>query len=149
VPANVTERQIVKSAGFQRISFPFYNPAGGALFRFFGSSLRLLPNATEIVQGKWMINEGPEPAPYVLPLGSTVAITQPAVPSDPTTANDSLHDWEPRQYRRSDLPTTGVYLKGDIIWNAAPASGGVIGWVCTTGGVAGVGAVFKGFGAIA
>lgn len=42
-------------------------------------------------------------------------------------------------------PTTEQWEVGDIIWNSAPASGGFIGWVCTTAGVPGV---WKTFGAI-
>jgi hypothetical protein len=45
-------------------------------------------------------------------------------------------------------PTTGEYLKGDIIWSSIPAAAGKMGWVCTTGGTAGSTAVFKQFGTI-
>lgn len=40
-----------------------------------------------------------------------------------------------------------VYVKGDIIWNAAPASGSAVGWICTTAGGPGT-AVFTAFGSI-
>jgi hypothetical protein len=49
----------------------------------------------------------------------------------------------------SSVPVSGVYLRGDIIWNSLPVAGGTVGWVCTTGGIAGSSAVFKTFGTIA
>jgi hypothetical protein len=45
-------------------------------------------------------------------------------------------------------PASGEYAPGDIIFRRNPAPGGKIGWVCTTGGVAGAGAVFKEWGLI-
>lgn len=42
-------------------------------------------------------------------------------------------------------PATGTWKQGDIVWNAAPAPGGVIGWVCVTAGSPGV---WNGFGNI-
>lgn len=41
------------------------------------------------------------------------------------------------------VPTSGYFRSGTIIWNAGPASGTPIGWMCTVGGTAGVDAVFK------
>lgn len=43
-------------------------------------------------------------------------------------------------------PTTGTWQVGDQIRNTAPASGGFIGWVCTSGGTPGA---WRGFGTIA
>ena len=34
-------------------------------------------------------------------------------------------------------PTVGKYAKGSIVFNSAPASGGIPGWVCTTAGTPG------------
>lgn len=48
----------------------------------------------------------------------------------------------------SAAPTTGVWLAGEIIWNISPAPSGFAGWICTTAGTVGAGAVFKTFGAI-
>ncbi len=45
-------------------------------------------------------------------------------------------------------PTEGEWARGDVIYNRDPAPNGYVGWVCTTGGVAGVDAVFKLFGHI-
>lgn len=43
-------------------------------------------------------------------------------------------------------PTTGTWALGDMVWNAAPAAAGTMGWVCTTAGTPGT---WKTFGAIA
>lgn len=45
----------------------------------------------------------------------------------------------------SAAPVSGAYLKGDIVYNAAPDAGGFIGWVCTTAGSPGT---WKTFGVI-
>ncbi len=52
----------------------------------------------------------------------------------------------PREFWGSQVPTTGTWLQGDIVWNSAPAAGGTIGWVCVTAGTSGT---WKTFGAIA
>jgi hypothetical protein len=43
-------------------------------------------------------------------------------------------------------PSAGTWVQGDLVWDAAPAAGGTIGWVCVTGGTPGT---WKTFGAIA
>ena len=45
----------------------------------------------------------------------------------------------------SSAPTEGFWLKGDIIFNNNPTSGGFAGWICITGGS---NSVWKAFGAI-
>lgn len=45
----------------------------------------------------------------------------------------------------SAAPTSGTYKQGDVVYNSAPASGGFVGWVCTTGGTPGT---WKTFGLI-
>jgi len=42
-------------------------------------------------------------------------------------------------------PTTGNWLRGDIVYNSSPSAGGYLGWVCTSGGAPGT---WKEFGAI-
>ena len=37
----------------------------------------------------------------------------------------------------NDLPTQGVYRKGDVIWNANPTPTGYVGWVCIMDGTPG------------
>lgn len=41
------------------------------------------------------------------------------------------------------IPTSGDYVRGDIIVNSDPVAAGAFGWMCTTAGVAGSTAVFK------
>lgn len=43
-------------------------------------------------------------------------------------------------------PVDGTWIVGDIVWHATPASGGNIGWVCTTAGTPGT---WKAWGTIA
>ena len=43
-------------------------------------------------------------------------------------------------------PTTGTYVRGEIVWNTTPSAGGYAGWICTAGGTPGT---WKEFGAIA
>lgn len=38
---------------------------------------------------------------------------------------------------RSSAPTSGVYTRGDIFFDSSPGSGGVMGWVCVSGGTPG------------
>ena len=45
-------------------------------------------------------------------------------------------------------PTSGHWHVGDIIFHKDAAPSGYVGWICTTGGTGGAGAVFKTFGAI-
>ena len=51
---------------------------------------------------------------------------------------------------RISMPTTGVYNRGDVIFNANARSGDYVGWVCVTGGdfSTDIQPVFKKFGAI-
>ncbi len=39
---------------------------------------------------------------------------------------------------RTAAPTTGTWKRGDIVWNSQPSALGTPGWICTTGGAAGV-----------
>ena len=43
-------------------------------------------------------------------------------------------------------PTVGLHAHGEIVFNSAPASGGVPGWVCTTAGTPGT---WRAFGVLA
>lgn len=52
-----------------------------------------------------------------------------------------------RTFESAAIPTTGKWLRGQVVWNAAPAPSGKVGWVVTTNGNIGT-AVFKPFGAI-
>jgi hypothetical protein len=62
--------------------------------------------------------------------------------------NDVLYFKQTDRTFESDIiPTTGKWLKGQVVWNAAPTPGGKVGWSVTTSGNIGT-AVFKPFGAI-
>ncbi|MBC7472559.1 MAG: hypothetical protein H7196_04870 [candidate division SR1 bacterium] len=54
-------------------------------------------------------------------------------PSDPISWHDSA------------IPTTGTYVKGDVIYNTSPTPGGYMGWTCIIAGTPGT---WKGFGLI-
>lgn len=47
------------------------------------------------------------------------------------------------------VPTTGYWARGDHILNTTPSASGTPGWVVTTGGEAGAGAVFKAMASLA
>lgn len=69
------------------------------------------------------------------------------------TAEVNTREWltgAQRNKTGSAAPTAGRWAVGDKVWNTGPAAGGssYTGWVCTTAGVAGVDAVFKGFGLV-
>ena len=53
-----------------------------------------------------------------------------------------------REFESGAEPTTGSWMTGMIVWNSAAAAAGKVGWVVTTSGTAGSGAVFKPFGLI-
>jgi hypothetical protein len=46
----------------------------------------------------------------------------------------------------SAAPTIGTWVRGDVVYNTAPAASGFVGWSCTTAGTPGT---WKTFGAIA
>lgn len=41
---------------------------------------------------------------------------------------------DPISWYDSAIPTAGIYAKGDVIYNTAPAIGGNLGWICTEAG---------------
>ena len=49
------------------------------------------------------------------------------------------------KYMSTAAPTTGTWLRGDIVYNATPSAAGTIGWICVTAGTPGT---WKTFGAI-
>lgn len=42
-----------------------------------------------------------------------------------------------RQHYAAAIPTVGLWIRGDIVWNTTPSAGGAPGWVCVAGGVPG------------
>jgi hypothetical protein len=49
------------------------------------------------------------------------------------------------QLNTTAAPTEGTWVRGNVVWNSAPAAGGYVGWVCVASGTPGT---WKGFGAI-
>lgn len=52
--------------------------------------------------------------------------------------------WRLERYAGA-APSTGVYVRGDIVYDTNPSAGGKVGWICTASGSPGT---FKPFGAI-
>lgn len=50
-----------------------------------------------------------------------------------------------RHGSQTAAPTTGLWERGDIVWNSEPSASGTIGWVCVAGGEPGT---WKTWGAI-
>lgn len=42
-----------------------------------------------------------------------------------------------RHFYATAAPTTGVWRRGDIVWNTTPSAAGIPGWICTTAGTPG------------
>jgi hypothetical protein len=63
----------------------------------------------------------------------------------PYFANGFALDPNSSQDARSTVPTTGSWVRGQIVWNTAPTAGGFAGWICTASGTPGT---WKTFGAI-
>ena len=40
----------------------------------------------------------------------------------------------PRQVALTAAPTTGTWVRGDLVWNSEPSAAGVPGWICVTAG---------------
>jgi hypothetical protein len=47
----------------------------------------------------------------------------------------------------SAAPTTGTWVRGDIVWDDTPSAGGTMGWVCTASGTPGTWKTFGSIGA--
>jgi hypothetical protein len=50
-----------------------------------------------------------------------------------------LHQWRSNvQHSYGNYtapPTTGTWNRNDVVWKSSPSQGGILGWICTTGGV--------------
>lgn len=133
---NVANRRVPGSPNWQRVEFPFYYPGGAVSIKFVGASAKLSAG-TVSGSGLFMVNPGAKAAPYRFPKNSTTAIADTAVPSDPADPNGEIASWlrtgNVGRWRAA-VPTTGIYLRGEIFWNISPSAAGPIGWVCTVGG---------------
>lgn len=84
---------------------------------------------------------------YLGGVGALVGVAAPmGVQSPAPSFQDGLQVTGKRIEYASAAPTTGTWQPGDIVFNAAPAAGGTVGWVCTAAGTPGT---WKTFGAIA
>ncbi len=69
-------------------------------------------------------------------------VTAPYAPSvyDQTTGGGN--SIEPQQRRGNAPPASGLWARGDTVWNTEPWPGAPLGWVCTSAGTPGVWDVF-------
>jgi hypothetical protein len=87
-------------------------------------------------------NFGPTKVKIVGSLGVNVSSIDPRTDLHVSGAikfNDKLH------LSGSDVPSSGAFNEGDILWNNSPQPGRFIGWVCTRAGNPGL---WSGFGRI-
>jgi hypothetical protein len=87
-------------------------------------------------------NAGPVKVKVVGSLGVNVSTIDPRTDlhvSGAVKFNDKLH------LSASEVPTSGAFNEGDIVWNNSPQPGRFIGWVCTRAGNPGL---WSGFGRI-
>lgn len=42
-----------------------------------------------------------------------------------------------KHYSDTAAPTSGTWIRGDVVWNSTPSAGGAPGWVCVTTGTPG------------
>lgn len=66
----------------------------------------------------------------------------PYVPSVIDQSSGGGNSLEPQQRRAASPPASGLWARGDTVWNTAPWSGAPLGWVCTSAGTPGVWAAF-------
>jgi len=64
--------------------------------------------------------------------------TTPYAPAVIDQSSGGGHSIETAQRRGSAPPATGLWSRGDVVWNTAPWTGAPMGWVCTSAGTPGV-----------
>lgn len=92
-------------------------------------------------------------------VSGTVRVTNNVAKDQPTPYQNSARNFSahlygntfnnnrgPKIMRANAAPTTGTFIRGDIVYDRTPSAGGNIGWVCTAGGSPGT---WKTFGTIA
>ncbi len=96
------------------------NPGGGAIWNYVGPYSGAGTSFTPYTNiGLWMVNKGSRAAPYSFSQAADSA---------------AVVGWVPRTYFGTAAPTqtTTAFFVGDICWNTAPASNGIMGWVCVS-----------------
>lgn len=66
----------------------------------------------------------------------------PYVPSVIDQSTGGGNSVETQQRRGLAPPSSGLWARGDVVWNAEPWPGAPLGWVCTSAGTPGVWSVF-------
>jgi hypothetical protein len=123
----------------------------GSIFRFRhknAGNFQITPQAGDVIQ-HYSLEAGS--GLIARSVGSILAIT--ATASGVWNVVEEAGAWavrtgyEPRYPMTFDTaaPTTGTWVRGDIIWNVNPSAAGKVGFVCVTGGTPGT---WKPFGAI-
>ncbi len=64
--------------------------------------------------------------------------TTPYAPAVIDQSSGGGHSIEPAQRSGTAPPVTGLWSRGDVVWNSAPWTGAPMGWVCTSAGTPGV-----------
>jgi hypothetical protein len=64
--------------------------------------------------------------------------TTPYAPALIDQSSGGGHSIEPAQRHGAAPPASGLWSRGDVVWNSAPSSGAPSGWVCTNAGTPGV-----------
>ncbi|MBL8863082.1 MAG: right-handed parallel beta-helix repeat-containing protein [Planctomycetes bacterium] len=64
----------------------------------------------------------------------------PAWREEPGAAGNSL---EPQELRAATPPSSGLWSRGDVVWNSEPWPGAPLGWVCTSAGEPGLWSVLS------
>lgn len=83
---------------------------------------------------------------YLGGVGALVGVAAPmGVQSPAPSFQDGLQVTGKRIEYGTAAPTTGTWQPGDVVFNASPSAGGMVGWVCTAAGSPGT---WKTFGAI-
>lgn len=105
------------------------------------------PSAERGAWSVWLMPTTTEAYEYHLGgVGALVGVAAPmGVQSPAPSFQDGLQLTGKRMEYGSAAPSTGTWQPGDIVFNASPAAGGRVGWVCTAAGSPGT---WKTFGAI-
>ena len=64
--------------------------------------------------------------------------TAPYAPAVMDQSSGGGHSLEPAQRHGDAPPASGLWARGDVVWNSAPWTGAPLGWVCTSAGTPGV-----------
>ena len=134
-PWETGQRHITNVGGYERIIKSDWGSLAPTIENTDGSAVRMNDSYGNIVWGSYISSAWRDRLQFDmnsprLSMGIEIGVT------------DNSVEWS------AAAPTSGHYHVGDVIFNTGAAPSGTVGWVCTTAGTAGAGAVFKTFGAI-